>query len=594
MSIAILAQSGVTTETRHRFELAGMPGGWWAVLGLLLVAMLAYAVVWLYRHEGRAGVPPLGRRLLTGLRLAVLLSLVVIWLEPVLGVYIHRRTLSETLVLVDSSASMGIADRYADGGERDRLDTFLSQVGGPADAGHTRADLAHLLLSADDGDFLNRLAARNKVKVFTFDAFPRHRETLVEPGLMVAAGDREEADAASPDDEQGSTDPTGGAKAPSTLESVEVTGPVTNMGRAVREAVEPSGSTPVAGVVILSDGAVNQGEPVDVVGQFARARQIPLYVVGIGDPARPRNVRITELLAPQTAFLRDPFTVTAHISSDGMGGERVPVELVLAADAEGPAERVLETKYVDVPASGEMVPVRFRHAIDRAGEISVAVRVPADDNRRETKVRILEDKLRILLIAGSPTWEYRYVSRLLERDTTFDLSCWLQSADIDAVRDGNTVINRLPAEQAELYDYDAVLLIDPNPRELDADWCAKVATLVGDHFGGLVLAAGRKFTPRFMREADTRAVVEALPVIYDPEAELEINRQGHFQQRAWPISIPDAASDHPVIMQTTDPATNAAIWSRLGEVYWHYPVRRHKPLATVLMRHTNPLMRDVT
>jgi len=588
-----LAQTAVTTETRRRFELAGVPNGWSAALGLLVLAGLLYALVWLYRHDARASVSPRGRWVLVGLRSAVILALALIWLEPVLGVYTHRRTLSRTLVLVDASASMAIRDRYADAATRERITTFLNDHGGPADEMPDRAALAHRLLTADNAAFLDGLARKNRVEIFAFDEFPRHRDTLVAPGLMTAAdiASSQPADAGS----------TPGARSPAEMAPIEPTGPVTNVGRGVREAIAGAGSAPVAGVVILSDGAVNQGEPVDVVGRFARARQIPLYVVGIGDPSPPRNVRITELLTPQTAFVRDPFAVTAHISNDGMAGERVSVELILRGEAEGGAPRVLETRRIDMPPSGEMTPVTFRHAINQAGEVTLAVRVPeqdgevlTDDNQREAKVRILEDKLRVLLVAGGPSWEYRYLSRLLERDDAFDVSCWLQSADVDAVRDGNTIIDHLPTEPAELFDYDVVLLMDPDPTELTETWCKNVATLVGDHFGGIALAAGRKFTPRFMRSDAMRSVVELLPILYDPEAELEINRQGHYQRRAWPITIPDAARDHPVVTQTTDPAVNASIWSRLGEIYWHYPVRRHKPLATVLMRHTNPLMRDTT
>ena len=586
----MLAQAAVETSIRHRLELGRVPSGWWAVLGLLCAGGLIYGVVWLYRREARTGAPTWGRWLLGGLRITVLVSLLVIWLEPILAVYIERRTVSETLVLVDSSASMGLHDRYPTGDDAERIAAFLEAHGASNDEPVSRADLVHLLLTGNGGAFLDRLAERNRVKVFSFDAFPRHTETLIRPGLMLAAGDTE-SDATTTQPQRPAT----------SLEPIEPTGPVTNIGRAVREAIEAAGSAPVAGVIVLSDGAFNQGEPVDVVGEFARARQIPIHVVGVGDTSEPLNVRIAELIVPSTVFIRDPFVVTAHVSGEGLTNVRVPVELLrVTDDGAGPGE-VIQTQYADLSTDGQMVSVTFRHAENRAGTLNLAVRVApqrgeilTDDNQRTRTVRILDAKLKVLLVAGGPSWEYRYVTRLLERDAAFDVSCWLQSADVDAVRDGNTIIDRLPTERAELFKYDVILLLDPNSRQLDETWCENVATLVGDHFGGLVVAAGRKFTPRFMREPHTQPIVELLPIIYDPQAEIEINNLGHWQPRGWSISIPDEARDHPVLMQTTDPAVNASVWSRLGEVYWHYPVKRHKPLASVLMRHTNPLMRERT
>jgi hypothetical protein len=35
---------------------------------------------------------------------------------------------------------------------------------------------------------------------------------------------------------------------------------------------------------------------------------------------------------------------------------------------------------------------------------------------------------------------------------------------------------------------------------------------------------------------------------------------------------------------------NEQNWARLGGVFWHYPVRREKPVASVLLRHSNPAM----
>jgi hypothetical protein len=82
----------------------------------------------------------------------------------------------------------------------------------------------------------------------------------------------------------------------------------------------------------------------------------------------------------------------------------------------------------------------------------------------------------------------------------------------------------------------------------------------------------------------------------DPEADLILNRVGHFQTRDWPIDIPKEALAHPILQQQDAGATGASggatIWNDLPGVYWHYPVLREKPVATVLMRHSAPQMRN--
>src|SRR5574337_281961 len=74
--------AAISEQTTRLPELAGLPQGWWRLLGLALLAALAYWVFWLYRREARAGA---GRRLrmtLAGLRCLVLLLLAAVWPEP--------------------------------------------------------------------------------------------------------------------------------------------------------------------------------------------------------------------------------------------------------------------------------------------------------------------------------------------------------------------------------------------------------------------------------------------------------------------------------------------------------------------------------
>mgnify|MGYP006889799552 CR=1 FL=1 len=49
----------------------------------------------------------------------------LLWLEPVLATYIHRRIESVTLLLVDASASMSMKDLYPAPVGRDRAETAL-------------------------------------------------------------------------------------------------------------------------------------------------------------------------------------------------------------------------------------------------------------------------------------------------------------------------------------------------------------------------------------------------------------------------------------------------------------------------------------
>jgi len=282
------------------------------------------------------------------------------------------------------------------------------------------------------------LADKNRVKLYSFSNEPALR------GTIRAAREQSDSSATGEDSLLG-------------VEQIDLTleanGAATNVERAIRRAVESLGGAPVAAVVILSDGGINQGSPAEETARFARERQLPIHVIGIGDPSPPRNVRVTEILAPSNAFQQDPFSITARLNAVGIDGETITVQLRQRSATRSGDSRVVETRQVRVRPGGFIEPVSFKQTQDRVGRFVYSVEVPtlegesvSDDNSKQTTVNVIDSRTRVLVIAGGPSWEYRFVSRLLERDETFDVSCWLQSADLSAVRDGNTIIDHLPDE----------------------------------------------------------------------------------------------------------------------------------------------------
>jgi len=576
----ILAQGLTTVREETRVELARWSSGNALLVGVLLSAAGLYAVAWMYRREARGNLSRRMRWSLTGCRLAVLVLLGLIGLEPVLTRYIHRRLDACTLLLLDDSASMTLADRYRAADLATRVEKVVGDL--PAD-GVSRMAVAEALISRDDSALVNELARKNRVKTFTF------ADTAVPRSLQLSAA----GGATSTSNEK--SDP---ADAP-WMPKLTGDGPATNFGHAIRSAVDSLGGAPVAGVVVITDGGFNTGEdPIDVA-RFLKQRGIPLYVVGVGDPAEPVNVRVAEVLGPRAAFKNDPFTVTVRLETDGAAGRPLKVDLFEKSGEGDGTQELLESRTVTVGANGVVPPLLFERKVAAPGSrIYVAKAQPLDDelvrsdNAREIlpAVQILDDKMRVLVVAGGASYDYRFLTRMLERDKTVDVSCWLQSADIAAVRDGSTIIKELPTQQDDLFKYDAVLLLDVNPQELDPTWGSLLALYVADHGGGVLYQAGQKFSGKFFRSPATSSLVEILPVVPDPDAEIILNELGQYQTRSWPIQISDEALSDPILRLSDDPTDNRAVWSMLDGIFWHFPVRREKPVATALMRHTNPRM----
>jgi len=564
---------------QRQLEFVRMPQGWAAVGSVVVMLALLYTVFALYRNELRGGAPIRIRMLLAALRCSVIGLLALIWVEPILATYIHRRIEATTLLLIDGSASMGIKDAYPNSADAERVEAILPEDVKKEEL--SRADIVQQILTRDNSELLRALAGRNAVYLYNFG------EALIPLGRVTPEGTVR------------SDDTTESPTSASVVPVFNAAAPVTNVGQAVRQAIETHAGAPITAVVVFSDGQFNQGESVEVVARYARAKQVRIHLVGIGDPSPARNMAVTSIEAPPNVFVKDPFNVTVHLRSTGLENTTITVDLLERAEGSDEAT-VVDTRRTVVPPGGRIEPVVFKRTIGQAKRIRLIARVAqqdgetlVEDNSKQTSVRVLEQKMRVLLVAGGPTWEYRYLTRMLQRDETVDLSCWLQSADPEAVRDGNTVIEKFPVEQEDLFGYDCIILLDPAPLDIDPAWSAHVETMVSTNGSGLLYVAGRKNAQRFSHNANTRSLLDLLPVVIDTtEADLIINELGHFQTTAWPLTVPAETASHPVLAMAGQPNENVLVWSRLPGVYWHYPVRREKPVATVLLRHSNPRMRN--
>ncbi|MBI1827737.1 MAG: hypothetical protein HY287_01990 [Planctomycetes bacterium] len=569
-------------------ELRRMPEGWFAVAGLALLAFLWWAAAWMYRTEGRVGASGRVRVMLAVIRCLILLTLAVILLEPIRVHILYKRIDSYSVVLVDSSSSMGLSDRYRDANERERVRNFLGLEDAPA--AMPRTDLASSLLTRDHRDFLHRLAAKNRVRLAAFADDSSNLCTLWAAGETAPGGASASAHAAE----------TAGALTDVDTATIafNANGPATNIERALHRMVESLAGAPIAGVVVLTDGGFNSGAGAEEVARYAREQHVPLHVVGIGDPSPPRNVRVVETQAPENAFKKDPFAITATLAAQGLDGETIHVRFrERRADDVGEG-REIETKSVTVKPGGVIEPLVFQRAADQVGRYVYTVEVEpvedesiADDNARQTTVNVVDSKTKVLIVAGEPSWDYRFVSTLLTRDETVDVACWLQSADMNAVRDGDIFIDHLPATADELFAYDVIILMDPEKSEFDANWAELADKFVSQHGGGLLYAAARAHAPAFLREQPLKPMFDLLPVVFDPEADLVLNQIGHYQTAPSLIEFPPAAFSHPILRLSDDPVANKLAWQGIGDIYWHYPVLREKPVATVLMRDADPKMR---
>lgn len=551
----------------------------WQVFAVLggLAAML-FAVGWLYRREA-ASCPRGIRILLAVLRSLAIIAAVVILLGPAAGVSIRQTVEPSVLLLLDESLSMSARDRYQEKESLAAVAAFTKRT--EADIRQnppSRAALVNDLIGRNDNGFVRSLATKGRVQVLTFAESARLREAVgaIAPESGPAARGIER----------------GGRVPP-----VEPRGAGTDIGRALREALQSVEGNRVAAIVIASDGRDTvTDDPQAMAARFGR-QGIPVFTIPVGDPSEACNVRVTELWAPETVPQKDPFTIQAQVQVRNVDTPRLTVELRQspAAAPDSDPGTVVATQTLTLEAGKPTYTVSFAHKPEQPGRFRYTVAVPLlpeelveSDNRRHAVVQVLDQKLRLLLVSSGPSWDYRLVRTLLTRDATIDVSCWLQSLGASMRQDGTTPIDHLPATPAELFAYDGIILMDPNPEEFTEPWIAMLRDFVNRHGGGLMWMAGPSYTAQVLAGGTFK---ELLPVRAADTVPMEAPGQRSAWAKEWPLRVRGAGADHPMLSLDPDPRQSLSLWSHMPGVYWYFPVAGTVPGARVLIEHAEPSLR---
>ena len=212
------------------------------------------------------------------------------------------------------------------------------------------------------------------------------------------------------------------------------------------------------------------------------------------------------------------------------------------------------------------------------------------DNLRDARYEVVSRKLRVLTIAGGPTREYRFVRNLFYRDQSIELDTWLQTGQSGMSQDADKMLAEFPATAAELFEYDAIAMFDPDWTALPAESLELLDRWVASQAGGLVLIGGPVYHPRWLRlRTDPRTSVIAgfFPVTFSSRG-LAINSGREGGQTAWPPEFTPEARRADFLWVTDEPASSFEAWESFGGVYDYVGARSAKPVAKVYARFSDP------
>jgi uncharacterized membrane protein len=271
---------------------------------------------------------------------------------------------------------------------------------------------------------------------------------------------------------------------------------------AIRELAGAAGERPRA-VVVVSDGRFSRplGESNDPsLREAVGALGVPVHTVSVTDET-PNDASIRGVRAAGVAVAHQPLAVTVEVGCAGeLDCARIPVRIRELRDGVAPAE--LASGVAEIKDGVGTVELEI--TLDRAGgrvlEISLDApsgdQIPENDTRHMTFV-VARDRIRLLHLAGRPTYDVRALRRWLKSDESVDVVAFFILRDSDGDEPGapsfELALIHFPVDELfleHLRSFDAVILQDIDAvRYRLTGYLARLAAYV-ELGGGLIMVGG--------------------------------------------------------------------------------------------------------
>ena len=380
-------------------------------------------------------------------------------------------------------------------------------------------------------------------------------------------------------------------------------GSQTRLGDALRFLVNRERGGPIAGIVLFTDGRSNAGHDAELAVLEARDARIPIFAVGLGSNRQPQNVRVANIEAPQRVFPGDDFTITGYVQSFGFAQRQLTVELragVVAVAENQNRSQLIDQQTIRLGADGEVRTVEFSISPNAQGQQEYTIRVLAPDqdveprdNQQAAVVEIVKRKHRVLVIAGGPAREYRFLRNMLYRDPETYLEVWLQSAQGDVAQEADDILFDFPEDEDHLFNFDCIVAFDPNWELLDERDVEQLDRFVASKAGGLIVVSGPVYTAewtRYRRGRDRRidTIKSLYPVQFYTQGSANLNLGRVGGEHPWPLSFSVDGLQAEFLWLEDNATLSEQTWASFEGVYGYYRVKDPKPGAQVYARFSDP------
>ncbi|HEY0673929.1 MAG TPA: glutamine amidotransferase [Longimicrobiales bacterium] len=277
-------------------------------------------------------------------------------------------------------------------------------------------------------------------------------------------------------------------------DSLRQTGGTTDIGGALTHVAQDMAGLPLAGVVMISDGADNSQRDLSESLLPLRAAGVPVFTAAVGSEIVQRDVQVSRVSVPASVLKDATVMADVELRYSGYAGGKVRVEVEDAG-------RLLTREEVTLPRGTDYTNVKLSFTANESGARQLRVRVaPLEDeklvenNERPALLEVRNRREKVLLVEGEPRFEGKFIRRAVTDEKNLHLVVLQRTApekflrlDVDSAAE---LASGFPKSRAELFSYRALILGSIEASFFTHEQLQMIAEFVSKRGGGLLMLGG--------------------------------------------------------------------------------------------------------
>ena len=312
-----------------------------------------------------------------------------------------------------------------------------------------------------------------------------------------------------------------------------------------------------SGILLFTDGITN-GDKKSLEG--SPALPVPIFAVGLGETEGFTDVRIADVRAPEFAFRGRELKLDLTVQAYGLKGKTFPLYF-------NRGKNLITSRSINVDADPYEQKITLSFMPKELGTHSFSLSIPVQpgeqltqNNQKEFKVDVQRDKIRVLTLSGSPSWNYRFLRMAMKQDPLIELVSFVflrTPTDNVDVPENQLSLIPFPIDDIfleELKNFDVLVFDDFSHRSyFNPVYLDKVRDFVRDGGGLAMFGGSRSFDSGGYADSSLKDV---LPV--------ELDGKGSYQTQSTVQAVLTASGKaHPVTRLLPDPKSNQEAWAKM-------------------------------